>query len=106
VDDLDFNVDQHVRAVSCRSPGDEAALLDTALSVIMTPMQRDHPLWSMVLITGLADGAAAIVVALHHVLADGLGGLNVLSALLDPGAPPAAVPFPRPVPRRASLARE
>lgn len=106
VDDLDFTIDRHVRAVSCRPPGDEAALLDTALSVIMTPLPKDHPLWSIVLITGLADGAVAIVVVLHHVLADGLGGLNVLAALVDPGASPAAVPFPRPPPSRASLAQD
>ena len=105
VDDLDFTIDRHVRAVSCRPPGDEAALLATALSVIMSPLQKDHPLWSIVLITGLADGAVAVVVVLHHVLADGLGGLNVLAALVDPGAPP-AVTFPRPSPSRASLARD
>ena len=103
-DDLDFTIDRHVRAVSCRPPGDEAAMLDTALSVIMTPLPRDHPLWSIVLITELSDGAVAVVVVLHHVLADGLGGLNVLAALVDPGASPAAVPFPRPAPSRASLA--
>ena len=106
VDDLDFTIDRHVRTVSCRPPGDEAALLDTALSVIMTPLPRDHPLWSIVLIPELADAAVAIVVVMHHVLADGLGGLNVLAALVDPGAPPAAVPFPRPSPSRASLARD
>ena len=74
--------------------------------MIMTPLPRDHPLWSIVLIPELADGAVAIVVVMHHVLADGLGGLNVLAALVDPGAPPAAVPFPRPSPSRASLARD
>jgi diacylglycerol O-acyltransferase / wax synthase len=106
VDDLDFTIDRHVRAVSCRQPGDEAAMLDTALSVIMTPLPRDHPLWSIVLITELSEGAVAVVVVLHHVLADGLGGLNVLAALVDPGASPAAVAFPRPSPSPASLARD
>jgi diacylglycerol O-acyltransferase / wax synthase len=84
VDDLDFTIDRHVRAVSCRPPGDEVALLDTALSVIITPLPRDHPLWSIVLIPELADGAVAVVFVLHHVLADGLGGLNVL--------PPSSIP--------------
>jgi diacylglycerol O-acyltransferase / wax synthase len=81
-------------------------MLDTALSVIMTPLPRDHPLWSIVLITELSAGAVAVVVVLHHVLADGLGGLNVLAALVDPGASPAAVALPRPSPSRASLARD
>ncbi|HEU4907788.1 MAG TPA: WS/DGAT domain-containing protein, partial [Propionibacteriaceae bacterium] len=34
------------------------------------------------------------------------GGLSVLAALLDPGMPPADVPFPRAAPTRARLARE
>jgi diacylglycerol O-acyltransferase / wax synthase len=85
VDDRDFHLDNHIRAVPCRHPGDERALLDTALSVIMEPLPKWAPLWSVVLITQLAEGSAAVVVVLHHVLADGLGGLNVLAALVDPG---------------------
>ena len=90
VDDLDFRIERHVRAVSCPPPGDERALHDIALSVIMDRLPRRAPLWSVILITDLADGAAAVVVVLHHVLADGLGGLNVLATLVDPGAPPVA----------------
>jgi diacylglycerol O-acyltransferase / wax synthase len=106
VDDHDFHIDQHVRAVSCRHPGDEQALFDTALSMIMKPLPSQAPLWSVVLITGLADGGAAVVVVLHHVLADGLGGANVIAALLDPGVKPAGVPFPRPRPALPLLARD
>ena len=106
VDDRDFHIDQHVRAVSCRHPGDERALLDTALSVIMEPLPRRAPLWSIFLITELADRKASVVVVLHHVLADGLGGLNVLAALVDPGLEPAGVPFPRPRPPLPILARD
>jgi diacylglycerol O-acyltransferase len=106
VDDHDFRIDRHVWAVSCRGPGDQQALLDTALSVIMEPLPRRAPLWSIALITDLADGGAAVVVVLHHVLADGLGGLNVLAALVDPGARPASVTFPRARPALSSLARD
>ncbi|MDF2748462.1 MAG: Diacylglycerol O-acyltransferase, partial [Propionibacteriaceae bacterium] len=106
VDDPDLDIDRHVRELPCPAPGDERALLDSALSVIMEPLPRHAPLWSMVLITELADGAAALVVVLHHVLADGLGGLNVLATLVDPGAPAAAVPFPRARPAVSSLARD
>jgi WS/DGAT/MGAT family acyltransferase len=106
VDDPEFHIDRHVRAVPCRAPGDERALLDTALSVIMEPVLRSAPLWSMFLITGLEEEAAAVVVVLHHVLADGLAGVNVLATLVDPGAPPAAVGFPRARPAVSSLARD
>jgi diacylglycerol O-acyltransferase len=104
LDDQDFRIERHVRSVPCRRPGDEQALLDTALSMIMEPLSREAPLWSIVLITDLAHGAAAVTVVLHHVLADGLGGLNVLAALVDPGLPPAGVRFPRARPTRVSLA--
>lgn len=106
IDDPDFHINRHVRAVACRAPGDERALLDTALSVIMAPLPKWAPLWSVVLITELAEDAAAVVVVLHHVLADGLGGVNVLAALVDPGAAPAGLPFPRPAPGLRSLARD
>jgi diacylglycerol O-acyltransferase len=69
-------------------------------------LPKDHPLWSIVLITDLADGAVAVVVVLHHVIADGVGGLNVLAALVDPGVPPAAVPSMQTWPSPASLARD
>ena len=106
VDDHDFHIDHHVRAVSCRPPGDERSLFDTALSVILEPLPKKAPLWSVVLITELADDTAAVVVLLHHVIADGLGGLNVLAALVDPGVEPPGVPFPRPRPPLPVLARD
>jgi diacylglycerol O-acyltransferase / wax synthase len=106
VDDHDFDIDHHLRAMSCRHPGDERALFETALSVIMEPLPKRAPLWSIFLITELADSRAAVVVVLHHVLADGLGGVNVLAALVDPGVEPASVPFPRPRPALPVLARD
>ena len=106
VDDPHFDIRNHVRAVACRQPGDEPALLDTALAVIAAPLRRTAPLWSAVLVTGLADGAAALVLVLHHALADGAGGLAVLANLVDAPASASGVCFPRPAPTAASLAQE
>jgi hypothetical protein len=49
----------------------------------MTPWRRAAPLWSAVSVTGLADGTVALVMVLHHALADGAGGLTVLAHLID-----------------------
>jgi diacylglycerol O-acyltransferase / wax synthase len=106
VDDPRFDVASHVREVACPGPGDERALLECSLSVVMTPLRRAAPLWSAVFITGLADGGLALVVVLHHALSDGVGGLAVLASLVDG---PARVPragFPRPAPSRARLAQD
>ena len=50
--------------------------------------------------TGLV---AALVLVVHHVMADGLGGLAVLSALADPGRPTRSDEFPRPRPTFGDL---
>ncbi|GAB4585638.1 wax ester/triacylglycerol synthase domain-containing protein [Nocardia sp. IFM 10818] len=107
VDDPRFDIHDHVRAIACPAPGDEQALLDTALAVITSPLPRNAPLWSAVLITGMADHGHALVVVLHHVLADGVGGLAVLAGLVDvPVRAPARDDFPRPAPAISDLARE
>lgn len=86
VDDALFDVRRHVRHVACPPPGDEQAFLDTVASVVAEPVPAEAPLWSAAVVTGRADGATSLVVVLHHVLADGVGGLAVLAALVHPGA--------------------
>ncbi|HWD02988.1 MAG TPA: wax ester/triacylglycerol synthase domain-containing protein [Amycolatopsis sp.] len=106
VDDSGFDVRRHVRAAVCASPGDRQALLDTALSLVSTPLPRNAPLWSAVFVTGLAGGEAALVIVLNHVLADGIGGLAVLGHLVDEGPAALEEPFPRSSPGRGALARD
>lgn len=106
VDDPDFDIRSHVRAVACSEPGDEQALLDTALSVIVAPLRRNAPLWSAVLITGPTEGRKALVVVLHHALADGVGGLAILANLIDAPVDAPSVCFPRPAAGPARLAEE
>jgi Wax ester synthase-like Acyl-CoA acyltransferase domain len=53
VDDHDFRIDRHVRAVSCRGPGASRHCV-----MIMEPLPLRAPLWSIALITDLADGGA------------------------------------------------
>lgn len=105
-DDPGFDIRPHVRALVCPAPADEQALLDTARSVITSPLPRAVPWWSAVLVTGLADGTAALILVLHHVLADGLGGLAALGSLVDAPASPHVIRFPRPAPTRLALARD
>jgi diacylglycerol O-acyltransferase len=83
VDDADFDIGAHVSQVRCPSPGDEAALLAVAVDAVTRPLPRSRPLWRAVVVTGLADEQIGLVVVLHHVLADGIGGLAVLARLVD-----------------------
>lgn len=106
VDDPDFDIRRHVRAAPCRWPGDEQALLDTALPLIAGRLPRTAPLWAATLLTAPAGGSAALVIVLHHALADGVGGLAVLANLVDGAPTTTGVPFPRPAPAADALARD
>ncbi|WP_330276248.1 WS/DGAT domain-containing protein [Lentzea sp. NBC_00516] len=103
IDDPSFAIADHVSAVGCPAPGDEQALLDVVADRLTRRLPPDSPLWSATLVTGLADARSAVVVVFHHVLADGIGGLAVLTHLVD-GVP--ILPrqgFPRAAPRRRDL---
>jgi WS/DGAT/MGAT family acyltransferase len=104
VDDPAADPAQHVCRIACPAPGDERALLDLAGRLMTTPLPPTRPLWSAALVTGLADGEVALLVVLHHVLADGVGGLAVLSALADGAPATAARAAARPAPTRRELA--
>jgi hypothetical protein len=59
-------------------------------------LPADRPPWAAAAVT--SGERAALVVVLHHVLADGLGGLAILGVLADewPGGPVRAFPLPPP----------
>lgn len=97
-DDPDFDIRDHVNAVDCPAPGDENAVLGVVSRTLTRRLPRSRPLWSATLITSLSHERTALVVTLHHVLADGIGGLAVLASLVDgaPANPDTA--FPRPTP--------
>jgi WS/DGAT/MGAT family acyltransferase len=106
VDDPDFDIRDHVNAVVCPAPGGEAALLGVVAAAMAHSLPRNRPLWSATVVSSLSGGRAALIVTLHHVLADGIGGLAVLAHLVD-GAPTTSdTLFPRPSPGRRALFRD
>jgi WS/DGAT/MGAT family acyltransferase len=59
------------------------------------PLRRDRPLWRADVIAQLPGGRFAVLVVVHHLLADGLAGMRLLAALLD-AEQDAARPDPQP----------
>ena len=98
VDDPSFDIADHVNEVRCPSPGDRTALFAVVSDVVVTRLPPERPLWSATLVTGLTDGATALVLVFHHVMADGMGGLAVLAGLVDGVPAPVARDFPRSAP--------
>ena len=106
MDDPGFDAARHVRLLPCPDPGDEQALLDVAAAMIIEPLPRSRPLWAAAVVPGLRGGRVGLVLVLHHVLADGIGGLAVLARIVDGADPGPARAFPQPRPTRRRLATD
>jgi diacylglycerol O-acyltransferase / wax synthase len=97
VADPAFDITRHVRTKQVPAPGDETSLLTLCRELNLPALNRDHPLWEMWLLTGLADGRVGLLIRLHHVIVDGIAALELLSSMLDltpdaaaPALPPAS----------------
>src|SRR4051812_2511324 len=69
-----------------------AELADWAANRAVRPLDLDRPLWRAEVIDGLPDGQFAVLIIVHHILADGHAGVAIAASLLDPYAD--AVPPP------------
>ena len=49
----------------------------------MSGFDHTRPLWEFTLVGGLEDGAAALIMKMHHSLTDGVGGVQLALALFD-----------------------
>jgi diacylglycerol O-acyltransferase len=102
VDDVGFDIGNHVRTRAIGPLGDEAALLEACTELNQAPLDRSRPLWELWVLTGLAAGKVGMLVRLHHVVADGIAGVALFGSMFDlaPEAPsPAAAPWiPAPIP--------
>ena len=97
VDDPTFDIAHHVRETTLPPPGSEASLRDMCAGLMARPLQRNRPLWEIWLIDGLEGGRVAMMEKLHHSMADGLGGVELVTVLFDLDRHPATgVTTPQP----------
>ncbi len=95
---------RHAHVVDAAPPGDEPALLTAALRAVTAPLPKMRPPWNVTVVRGLAQGRAAVIVVVEHVVVDGVGGLALLEALAGP--PPKGSRTPRRAPSSGELARD
>lgn len=96
VDDPGFDIADHVRSTRVRAPGSEDDLLARCEELLATPLDVGRPLWEVWMVDGLVDGRVALVTKLHHAMADGLSGVELVTVIFDIDEHP-----PAPVPARA-----
>ena len=93
VDCPGFDVADHVRRVAVPPPGGQAELEELAADFWSHRLDRDRPLWELLLVEGLEDGRWALVTKTHHCMVDGVSALDAGRLYLD-GLPPAPAAGP------------
>jgi len=90
VEDADFNIERHVvrEKLPRHARGKHQSALQQRVGLLaMEPLDARHPLWQISLIEDY-DGGSAMLVRIHHCIADGIALISVTMSLVDGGAPP------------------
>ncbi|WP_299531918.1 wax ester/triacylglycerol synthase family O-acyltransferase [uncultured Streptomyces sp.] len=80
--DRHFDVHRHVRRVEVEGDDFRAGAVRLAGELMERPLDRGLPPWEMYLLTG-GDGAFAVLVKLHHALADGMRAVAIGAGVFD-----------------------
>jgi WS/DGAT/MGAT family acyltransferase len=81
--DPDFDLSFHMRRFRIADPGTWDQVLDEARRQSMADFDLARPLWRATLIEGLEGGRAALIVKLHHAIADGQGAMMLGATVID-----------------------
>ena len=81
----DLDISHHVRRAALPRPGDDAALFRWVADVMERRLDRDRPLWECWIADGLAHNRWAILIKVHHCIADGIAATRLLDRLCDDG---------------------
>ncbi len=85
VDDTAFDIAHHLHRVALPQPGDDAELFGVIASIMERRLDRERPLWECWIIEGLTDGRWAMLMKIHHCIADGIATAQMLAKLSDGG---------------------
>lgn len=88
-----FRLEDHIRTLD----GQGAAfgdLIAMASEIAEAGVDRNRPLWQMLVVDNLDNGQAGFIQKFHHSLTDGLGGIALAAYLLDRSRHPRQHPSP------------
>jgi diacylglycerol O-acyltransferase / wax synthase len=83
VDDDRFDLTLHLHNEAIPAPGGRTELEDAVGRALSVPLDRSRPLWEIHVFEGLEASRTAVLLKLHHAMADGIGGMLVASVLFD-----------------------
>jgi len=105
--DPDFDLDLHLRRMRLAGRGTWQELLDEARRLSLTDFDRDRALWEMVLVEGVEGSRSALLLKLHHSIADGQATVLIGLSLVEMGAEPNPdEPDAPPAPEAADISQQ
>ncbi len=78
-----FDLDRHLRSRALPAGSGEPDLLRLAEQERMADFEPARSPWRATLVTGLPGGRAAFILAMNHVITDGVGAVRMGSLILD-----------------------
>lgn len=104
VDDPSFAIDNHVTRVTLPEPHDEVALERFIGEEMSTPLDRERPLWKIIIIDGAPSGGTVMLVRIHHAVGDGIALVRLLLGVSGAGKEhaPAEVGLEEPSPAKSA----
>ncbi|MEC3980683.1 WS/DGAT/MGAT family O-acyltransferase [Amycolatopsis sp. H20-H5] len=107
VDDVDFDLNYHVRRSALPQPGSDEQLFDLVARLMSRRLDPGRPLWEAYFVEGLSGDRVALVTKTHQSVVDGIGTIELGQLILDV-APQDPEPFtdtwtPRREPSRTQL---
>ena len=109
-DDPEFDICNHIHRVWLDPPGTERQLSELSGRVFTELMDRNKPLWDLTVVDGLEGGRSALIIRIHHSLADGVSGVGLVNIIFDAARTPCPVettPYaPPPLPDPGAILAE
>ena len=81
-EDTTFDLRSHLLRVALPTPGGKIALQELASNLLSTPLDFSKPLWQIHFVEEYEEGSA-MVVRLHHCIADGMALMYILLSMAD-----------------------
>lgn len=80
-----FDMSHHIHRAALPHPGDDEALFRFVADIMERRLDRERPLWECWIVEGLERGQWAMLMKIHHCIADGIATMHIFSGLSDDG---------------------
>jgi diacylglycerol O-acyltransferase len=81
--DPDFDLRNHLRFTKVSRGATLQAVLDIVQQEVCARLDPARPLWEALLVEGLRDGMAALVIKMSHAVTDGVGAQRLFNTIFD-----------------------